>query len=224
MKKSLLSLRGLLTAAIAIITFGANAQTWDFTTLGTTDKNNLNADKVNWTYDSGKERWGNGLVLSNQTLIANGQELDFTKGLHVSATKADQVRIDPKTGCFTLNASEATITIPSLKAGDNITVLAKCSSSSVARYVLASNVTASAGFSEESAATSKTNVTHKGTVTADGDVTLSTNGGMYFYKIEVTGEGEGPVGPTPSDPDHAVAMNPMANQMMLTIADNSVKY
>lgn len=36
MKKSLLSLRGLLTAAIAIITFGANAQTWDFTTLGTT--------------------------------------------------------------------------------------------------------------------------------------------------------------------------------------------
>ena len=100
MKKSLLSLRGLLTAAIAIITFGANAQTWDFTTLGTTDKNNLNADKVNWTYDSGKERWGNGLVLSNQTLIANGQELDFTKGLHVSATKADQVRIDPKTGCL----------------------------------------------------------------------------------------------------------------------------
>lgn len=224
MKKSLLSLRGLLTAAIAIITFGANATVWDFTTLGATDKNNLDADKTNWTYDSDNGRWGNSLVLSKQILTANGQELDFTKGLQVSAAKANQVRIDPKKGCFTINNSAATITIPSLKAGDNITVLAECSSPTVARYVLASNVTASAGFSEESAAKSKTKVTHKGTVSADGDVTLSTNGGMYFYKIEVTGEGEGPVGPTPSVPNHAVAMNPMANQMMLTIADNSVKY
>ncbi len=37
MKKSLLSLRGLLTAAIAIITFGANAQTWDFRNMPDTD-------------------------------------------------------------------------------------------------------------------------------------------------------------------------------------------
>lgn len=224
MKKSILSLRGLLTAAVAFVALAANAQTWDFSTLSESDKSNLNADNTNWTYDSGKSRWGNNSAMEKAPLKANGQELEFTKGLLVTTAKNDQVRIDPKTGCFTINNSAATITIPALKAGANITVSAKCSSSSVARYVLASNVTPVNGFSESAAATSSTTVTHTGTVTTDGEVTLSTNGGMYIYKIVVTGAGEEPVGPKPSTPDHSVAMNPMANQMMITTSDNSVKY
>lgn len=224
MKKSLLSLRGLLTAAITLIALSVNATVWDFSTLSDTDKTNLNTDTSNWTYDSSKGRWGNAKALTNEVLIANGAEIGFTKGLKITAANADQVRIDPKTKCFTINNSAATITIPSLKTGDVILVVAKCSSKAAARYVLASNVTPTAGFSEGSAATSETQMTHTGTVTADGDVTLSTNGGMYFFKIEVTGEGEGPVGPTPSTPDHSASMNPLANQMMLTTADNTVKY
>ena len=48
---------------------------------------------------------------------------------------------------------------------------------------------------------------------------------MAIYTIVVEGNTTEPEKPvTPSVPDHAVAMNPMANQMMLTIADNSVKY
>ena len=224
MKKSLLSLRGILAAAIAFVTLAANATVWDFSTVSESDKANLNADNTKWTYDSDKNRWLYNQTQNKEVLTANGQELDFSKGLLISTTGSDQVRVDPKTGCFTINAAAATITIPSLKAGDNITVVAKCSSKTASRYVLATNVTPASGFSESSAATSSTQVTHTGTVTADGEVTLSTNGGMYIYKIEVIGEGEGPVGPTPSTPDHSVAMNPMANQMMITTSDNTVKY
>lgn len=226
MKKSLLSLRGILTAAtVALVALVSNATVWDFSTLSTTDNANISADPTNWPkdkeWDKGKQRWGNGSALSAAPLKANGAELEFTKGLLITTTGSDQVRIDPNNGKgrFTLNKTTASVTIPGLKAGDIVTINAGSSSSSTARKLTATNLTVTKGFAE-----SKDSGDNIGTVTADGDVTFSASGGFYIYKITVTGEGEGPVGPTPSTPDHSVAMNPLANQMMLTTSDNTVKY
>ena len=225
MKKSLLSIRGILTAlTMTLFTLAAEAAAWNFATLSDTDRTNLNADTGNWSYDSSKKRWGNTKSLSATTLMANGQELEFTKGLLLSAKSSDQIRIDPESKSLTINNQAASITIPGLKAGDILTVSAKCSSKDVARYVLASNVTPTSGFSESAAATSSSTIKHSGTVTADGDVTLSTNGGMYFYSIDVTEDGEGPAGPVPSGSDHSVNMNTTANQMYLTTTDNTIRY
>ena len=225
MKKSLIAIRSILTAVtLAVSTLAAGAADWNFATLSDADRVNLNADTDNWSYDSGKKRWGNKNSLAGSILTANGQEIDFTKGLLISATGADQVRIDPETKCLTINNKAATITIPALKAGDAITVSAKCSSKDVARYVVATNVTPISGFSESAAATSSTTVEHSGTVTSDGDVTLSTNGGMYFYSIKVKDGGTSPVNPAPAGGDHSVKMNTAANQMYLTTTDNTVRY
>lgn len=226
MKKSLLSLRGILTAAtVALVALVSNATVWDFSTLSTTDNANISADPTNWPkdkeWDKGKQRWGNGSALSAAPLKANGAELEFTKGLLITTTGSDQVRIDPNNGKgrFTLNKTTASVTIPGLKAGDIVTINAGSSNSSTARKLTATNLTVTKGFAE-----SKDSGDNIGTVTADGDVTFSASGGFYIYKITVTGEGEGPVGPTPSTPDHSVAMNPLTNQMMLTTSDNTVKY
>lgn len=220
MKKSLLSIRGLLTAALAIITLGANATVWDFSSVSATDQANLNADTANWEYETSNARWKNKFVQTDAVLKANGAEIEFTKGLLVTTAAADNVRIDTKKKSFTLNNKSATITISDLKAGDVLTVECQSSSSSTARAITATNIDVTAGFT---ASTSRT--VNTGTVIADGDVTIGiTSSGMYIYKIEVTGEGEGPVGPTPSTPDHSAAMNPLVNQMLLTTTDNSVKY
>jgi len=220
MKKSLLSIRGFLTAALAIITLGANATVWDFSSVSATDQANLNADTQNWTYDSTNKRWEINTAQENSPLLAKGIELEFSKGLNITS-KAGKVRVDSKKGSLTLNGDKSgcSITIPNLKTGDVVTVVAQTSKGGVARIISASNVTPSNGFSE-----SADKVENSGSVIEDGDVTISTNGGFYVYKIEVTGEGEGPVGPTPSTPDHSAAMNPLVNQMLLTTTDNSVKY
>ena len=221
MKKSLLSLRGLLTAAIAIITFGANAQTWDFRNMPDTDAANLAADASNWTQSLNGQitRWANKNKLSSEALIANGSELEMTKGLKFTAGSSDKVRIDQNVS-IRLNGGKLSITTPSLSAGATVTVTCETANSSEARTVSASNLTVTSGF--KATTDMQTNV---GKVTATGPVTITTGGGMAIYTIVVEGNTTEPEKPvTPSVPDHAVAMNPMANQMMLTIADNSVKY
>lgn len=119
MKKSLLSLRGILAcAALILISSASHASAWDFSTVSSTDQANLNADKTNWTYDSSNNRWLNAKALTNATLIANSTEITLTQGLKITATGSDQVRIDAKKGSLTLNKSTAHITIPGLTAGD----------------------------------------------------------------------------------------------------------
>ena len=224
MKKSLLSLRGILTAAtVALVALVSNATVWDFSTVSEADKTNLNADKTNWTYDTKNNRWCLQTPQSESLLKANGVELNFAKGLKVTMEdgKIDKIRVDAKKGSLTLNGKspECAIIIPGLKAGDIVTVVAQTSKSGVARTISATNLTVTNGFKS-----SADKVENSGTVIADGDVTISTDNGFYVYKITVTGEGEGPVGPTPSTPDHSVAMNPLTNQMMLTTSANTVKY
>ena len=170
MKKSLLSLRGLLTAAIAITTFGANAQTWDFRNMPDTDAANLAADASNWTQSLNGQitRWANKNKLSSEALIANGSELEMTKGLKFTAGSSDKVRIDQNVS-IRLNGGKLSITTPSLSAGATVTVTCETANSSEARTVSASNLTVTSGF--KATTDMQTNV---GKVTATGPVTITT--------------------------------------------------
>ena len=56
-----------------------DGKTWDFTVTSTTDWDNLLADEKNWTKAS-ETRMSNKNSYENAPLIANGQELEATKG------------------------------------------------------------------------------------------------------------------------------------------------
>jgi len=221
----------LLALAATLCLTNASAQTeWDFSNITDADQTNLNADATNWTYDSTNDRWGNATTFTQQELTANGNTLAVTKGLYFTATKADNIRIDNKKGCVTLNNKAATITIKNLTAGTALKVVCKSSSKTTARSVTASNVTVTS-WSE--AATSETTQTNTGTVTADGDVTLSVDGGMYFYSITVgSDEEEVPGGDDSGDTggdsgsttDNSVSANAANNQVELTLKAGGTKY
>ena len=200
----------------------ADARTWDFSSVPEADQANLNADKANWTYDSSKNRWGNVNTFDNQPLMANGVELTLTSGLHYTVTKADGLRVDPKTGSVTMNNKATVLTIPGLKKGDKVTITAKSSSSSTARSLTPTNLTVEAGFTS-----STDRLDNIGTVIADGDVVITPSGGFYVYSITVDGDGGGST-PGGDDPqpqsDHSVKMNFNVNQMQLTTTGNEVKY
>lgn len=210
----------ILSAALAMTVFGgAWAATWDFSTVSSADAANLNADATNWTYESNNNRWLNKATLSAAPLTANGVELEFTKGLKVTTTGTDNVRVDAKKGSFTLNKNSAVITIPGLKAGDVVKIDAGSSSSGTARNLVATNLTITSGFEA-----STDRGISQGTVTADGDVTIKSTGGFYVYSIEAGDGSTGGGGGNVTTPDHSTGMNPMANQMAFTMANNAVKY
>lgn len=125
MKSTIISL-----ALMAFAAAGAQAVTWDFSTLSDADRSALNADTENWKYESDNNRWLNQKTMSDAPLMANGVELQHTAGLRYSATAADQVRVDDKKKSVTINNKAASFTIPGLKAGDKVTVSAQSSSGS----------------------------------------------------------------------------------------------
>lgn len=222
MAVSTISLRGAAAALLmAFAATGAQAVTWDFSTLSDADRAALNADTGAWEYDSANNRWKNKTSFTASPLMANGAELQLTAGLRYTATKADQIRVDDKKHSVTLNNKAASVTITGLKAGDKVTVSAQSSSSSTERMLEYTNLTPVSGFTN-----STDRLDNVGTVIADGDVTLQPTGGFYVYSITVDGEGGGG-GDTPNPPvpvsDHSVRMNPDAAQMALTVG-NDVKY
>ena len=216
MKSTIISL-----ALMAFAAAGAQAVTWDFSTLSDADRSALNADTENWKYESDNNRWLNQKTMSDAPLMANGVELQHTAGLRYSATAADQVRVDDKKKSVTINNKAASFTIPGLKAGDKVTVSAQSSSGSTPRRLEYTNLTPVSGFT-----LSTDRLDNVGTVVADGDVTFKPTGGFYIYSITVDGEGGGS-GDNPNPPvpvsDHSVKMNPDEAQMALTVG-NDVKY
>ena len=225
------TLFSLLGCALMIL-FGqsANAQTWDFSVLSDTDIANLNADTDNWTYDSSNNRWKNTKELKAAPLMANGVELAFSKGLLLTASTADRVRVDNKKHSLTLNGAGTVLTIKDLKAGTTVTIACQSSSSSAARGLTPTNLTVTAGFEKS---TSKT--TNSGTVTEDGDVTFTADGGLYLFSV-IAGNGGGNGGNGGNESggeegggevpavDHATKMNTRVNQAVLTTQGNVVKY
>jgi len=220
-------MRKIFTLIAALMTACAmQAQSeWDFSNLSQTDIDNLNADATNWTYDETNNRWKNNIVLTDAELTANGSALTLTAGLYFTTTKTDQIRVDNKKGCVTLNAAAATMTIKNCTAGDAIKIVCQSSSSSTARSISATNVTQTS-WSE--AATSSTTQTNTGTVTADGDVVIQATGGMYVYSITVGSDeetgGSDDSGSTTTGSDNSTSANSAKNQVQLTVSGGNKYY
>ena len=223
MKKMVFTLTLLLMSLSA-----AMAQTWTFGAMSEADKALCAAD-ANWVL--GTDRYGYTLALEKAALVANGSELAYTKGLKFTAgAPADKsegkakVRLNYGSSRLELNGNGVSLIIPSLKAGQKVTVSCKTGSTSTARCLDAANLTSVSGSFGTS---TKDQVTNVGTVTADGDVVLKTNGGgmnIYSIKVETVGGGSTV---TPGSTDkitNAVARNSKVNQMYVTTNAGDVKY
>lgn len=223
MKKMVFTLALLLMSLSAAL-----AQTWTFGAMSEAD-NALCAADANWVL--GTDRYGYTLALENEALVANGSELAYAKGLKFTAgAPADKtegkakVRLNYGSSRLELNGNGVSLIIPSLKAGQKVTVSCKTGSTSTARCLDATNLISVSG----SFGTPTTDqVTNIGTVTADGDVVLKTNGGgmnIYSIKVETVGGGSTV---TPGSTDkitNAVARNSKVNQMYVTTKSGDVKY
>ena len=223
MKKMVFTLALLLMSLSA-----AMAQTWTFGAMSEADKALCAAD-ANWVL--GTNRYGYTLALEKAALVANGSELAYTKGLKFTAgAPADKsegkakVRLNYGSSRLELNGNGVSLIIPSLKAGQKVTVSCKTGSTSTARCLDAANLTSVSG---SFGTPTKDQVTNVGTVTADGDVVLKTNGGgmnIYSIKVETVGGGSTV---TPGSTDkitNAVARNSKVNQMYVTTNAGDVKY
>ena len=223
MKKMVFTLALLLMSLSA-----AMAQTWTFGAMSEADKALCAAD-ANWVL--GTDRYGYTLALENEALVANGSELAYTKGLKFTAgAPADKsegkakVRLNYGSSRLELNGNGVSLIIPSLKTGQKVTVSCKTGSTSTARCLDAANLTSVSG---SFGTPTKDQVTNVGTVTADGDVVLKTNGGgmnIYSIKVETVGGGSTV---TPGSTDkitNAVARNSKVNQMYVTTKSGDVKY
>ena len=223
MKKMVFTLALLLMSLSA-----AMAQTWTFGAMSEADKALCAAD-ANWVLGTG--RYCYTLALENEALVANGSELAYAKGLKFTAgAPADKtegkakVRLNYGSSRLELNGNGVSLIIPSLKAGQKVTVSCKTGSTSTARCLDAANLTSVSGSFGTPTTEQVTNV---GTVTADGDVVLKTNGGgmnIYSIKVETVGGGS-TVTPGSNDKiTHAVARNSKVNQMYVTTNAGDVKY
>lgn len=222
MKKMVFTLALLLMSLSA-----AMAQTWTFGAMSEADKALCETD-ANWVL--GTDRYCYTLALDNAALVANGSELAYAKGLKFTAgapTTKDEgkakVRLNYGSSRLELNGNGVSLIIPSLKAGQKVTVSCCTGKTDVARGLNATNITPVSGSFN---ATSADKVTNVGTVTADGDVVLTTNvGGMYIYsiKVETVGGGSTDTGSTDKI-THAVARNSKVNQMYVTTKSGDVKY
>ena len=223
MKKMVFTLALLLMSLSAAL-----AQTWTFGAMSEADKALCAAD-ANWVL--GTDRYCYTLALENEVLVANGSELAYAKGLKFTAgaptTKEEgkaKVRLNYGNSRLELNGNGIVLTIPSLKAGQKVTVSCGTGKSGTARGLNATNITPVSGSFN---ATSADKVTNVGTVTADGDVVLTTNvGGMNIYSIKVeTVSGGSTVTPGSTDKiTNAVARNSKVNQMYVTTNAGDVKY
>ncbi len=220
MKKSTYFIYSLLAGMLMLATT-ATAQTWNFNTVSAADKANLAADAAAWEHESSSsnDRYKNKTVYTAEPLMANGAELEFTRGLMFTIGASDAVRVDIKGKRMAMNKA-LTITLKDMKAGNKVTMKCKTSKSGTARGVNVTNLTPESGSFNSTSADDQTNV---GVVAADGDVTLTNTGGLYVYTISVT-DGSGTPGPSPDSDDHSAVLNTAVSQAQLTTTGSVMKY
>ena len=181
MKKNIISLAAALL--LLPLTAMAESQSWDFTSLSSSDIALLAADTDNWSYDSTNDRYNHLTALSDEALTAGGTEIAYAYGLRFTANANTNGNIRVAAKRLAMNGTGQVITIPDLVAGYTVTVSCTTASSSTARGLYQTNLTSTSNFDTQSTST----LTCTGTVEADGDVTLTTtDGGMYIYSITVT--------------------------------------
>lgn len=215
----------MLAGLMTLFASNANAQqSWDFSTMSQADKDACAAD-ANWIL--GNERYCYiGGAMTNAPLVANGIELEYTKGLLFTTTDPSsptegsaRVRCNFGSSRLELNGSNLSIIIPDLTAGQTVTVNCKTSSGNgEARGFNVTNLSPVSGYFNQTTGEDQTNV---GTVIENGNVVLTTTGGMNIYSITVTGEG-GEVTPPESDYND-VSQNITKNQVRLTVGSD-IKY
>lgn len=220
MKTNTHIMRGLVVGMMVLLASAVMAQTWDFTSVSETDKTNLAADAAAWEHESSSsnDRYKNKTTYDAAPLVANGAELEFTRGLLFTIGASDAVRVDIKGKRMAMNKT-LTITLKGLKAGNKVTMKCKTSKSGTARGVNVTNLSPESGAFNSTSADDQTNV---GTVEADGDVTLTNTGGLYVYSISVS-NADG-TGNTTDPADHSVVLNTAKSQAQLITAGNVIKY
>lgn len=220
MKTNTYIMRGLVVGMMVLLASAVMAQTWDFTSVSETDKTNLAADDAAWEHESSSsnDRYKNKTTYDAAPLVANGAELEFTRGLLFTIGASDAVRVDIKGKRMAMNKA-LTITLKGLKAGNKVTMKCKTSKSGTARGVNVTNLSPESGAFNSTSADDQTNV---GTVEADGDVTLTNTGGLYVYSISVS-NADG-TGNTTDPADHSVVLNTAKRQAQLITAGNVIKY
>lgn len=157
-------------------------QAWNFRkTITTGDE--FGTDNTNWehTYNNGN-RWTYKQAPNNSSLSLNGEEFKDTKGLLFKANK-DNIAIY-ENNLLRINGTDNDIIIPNLKAGQVVTVKSKTANSDDNnRYLTATNLNVTSGFTPNPG---NAEITNTGTVIADGDVKITTHGGLNIYSIEVS--------------------------------------
>ena len=159
-----------------------SARTWDFTKTSGIDIDALEADATNWTnVESKNEQFTYKNALDNAALQANGHPLTITDGLLFTAA-ADKIQINKDKNLW-LGGTGITLTIPNLKEGQEVTIKYTSSGDDERTFGSYGNLSYVSGFTLQS---EKTMHEGKGTVTADGSVTFTTNSALYVYSISVT--------------------------------------
>lgn len=224
-------------AILATLTISAQNIDLNFTSASSSDLELVAADATNWYHETGSNnRWHHITALNNESLTADGTELDYARGLLFNVSKGSEtsgnLRIDIKNKRMWV-AGSVKIIIPNVEEGKQVFISAKTSAGSStpederARSVnISSNVTPTSGsFNVPSDAA----VDNYGIVNATGDVTISFSGAMYIYYITIgdpddeEGGSDTPVTPTITDNAYSVSSNLLTNQVLIN-ANNDVKY
>ena len=209
----------LLLLALLLLPGWAWADTsWNFTSTPSTDQSALKADGSHWTYTTKNNRYACNSAVADAQLSANGQTLTMTAGLYFTATAAGAIRVDVNKR-LGLNGSAIVVRIPNLTAGATVKVNFSSSSKGAERSLKLTNLSETAF-----ASSSTSGADYSATVTADGDVTLTTTGGVYLFSITVTDGGGTSTGTKADVSDHAVPFDSQANQALIINSNSSLKY
>ncbi len=176
-------MKNLFFIVFAFLCININAQNWGFLKATDFDIANMDADN-NWTYDENNDRFFYIQALKGEPLYANGNELEFTKGLKFTCFSSTGIRIDGNHKCLNINSSSSTIIVPNITAGSKFTI--KYKSSNAPRTITTTNLQDPDGQPITSfTVPAGKDVTETAFVSKNGDITLSPNGGMYIYSITV---------------------------------------
>lgn len=196
----------------------ATATTWNFRKTSSSDLSLVAADAANW--NEGSKYYDNINAIANSPLIAEGEELEYAKGLVFTAV-AKGVRINNGVNRMWING-KTTITIPNAKAGDIVEVT-YANSGDGSRGLYGTNLLVISG-TLNTGITKGNEVTATCSVVADGNVVLAANdGALYFYSLSCKAPGE-------NDNDKSVttyynqAIDASKNQIAITLGNHDMRY